>query len=188
MRERVFAGQAPVGDRKLSPATYAELLPKHVAMRLDRPGGDAEPLRNLVVRAAGGDENDHVTLPFGNRRIPLDCRFQPWPRLRRDALPHHCPSDVTRGVTAPVASDRVIERHRPRPARRSRRLRGGRAGASSASCSGSRRSRSQSRCRRRGGVWFRVGAQQLHVGVEPGFAPARKAHPGLHGLAATTSC
>lgn len=30
--------------------------------------------------------------------------------------------------------------------------------------------------RARGGVWFRVGAQQLHVGVDPGFAPARKAH------------
>jgi catechol 2,3-dioxygenase-like lactoylglutathione lyase family enzyme len=31
----------------------------------------------------------------------------------------------------------------------------------------------------RGGVWFRVGAQQLHVGVEDGFAPARKAHPAF---------
>lgn len=31
----------------------------------------------------------------------------------------------------------------------------------------------------RGGVWFRVGAQQLHVGVDPGFAPARKAHPAF---------
>lgn len=31
----------------------------------------------------------------------------------------------------------------------------------------------------RGGVWFRVGAQQLHIGVEPGFAPARKAHPAF---------
>jgi catechol 2,3-dioxygenase-like lactoylglutathione lyase family enzyme len=31
----------------------------------------------------------------------------------------------------------------------------------------------------RGGVWFRVGAQQLHVGVEADFAPARKAHPAL---------
>jgi catechol 2,3-dioxygenase-like lactoylglutathione lyase family enzyme len=30
--------------------------------------------------------------------------------------------------------------------------------------------------RARGGVWFRVGAQQLHVGVEQEFAPARKAH------------
>ena len=33
--------------------------------------------------------------------------------------------------------------------------------------------------RARGGVWFRVGAQQLHVGVEPEFAPARKAHPAF---------
>ncbi len=31
----------------------------------------------------------------------------------------------------------------------------------------------------RGGVWFRVGSQQLHVGVDPGFAPARKAHPAF---------
>jgi catechol 2,3-dioxygenase-like lactoylglutathione lyase family enzyme len=31
----------------------------------------------------------------------------------------------------------------------------------------------------RGGVWFRVGAQQLHVGVDPAFTPARKAHPAF---------
>ena len=31
----------------------------------------------------------------------------------------------------------------------------------------------------RGGVWFACGDQQLHVGVEPDFAPARKAHPVL---------
>ena len=31
----------------------------------------------------------------------------------------------------------------------------------------------------RGGCWFRAGAQELHVGVEAPFAPARKAHPGL---------
>jgi catechol 2,3-dioxygenase-like lactoylglutathione lyase family enzyme len=31
----------------------------------------------------------------------------------------------------------------------------------------------------RGGCWFAAGAQQLHVGVEAAFAPARKAHPGL---------
>ena len=30
-----------------------------------------------------------------------------------------------------------------------------------------------------GGVWFAVGAQELHVGVAEDFAPARKAHPGL---------
>jgi catechol 2,3-dioxygenase-like lactoylglutathione lyase family enzyme len=33
--------------------------------------------------------------------------------------------------------------------------------------------------RERGGVWFRVGEQQLHVGVEAGFAPAAKAHPAF---------
>jgi catechol 2,3-dioxygenase-like lactoylglutathione lyase family enzyme len=33
--------------------------------------------------------------------------------------------------------------------------------------------------RARGGCWFRAGAQELHIGVEEPFAPARKAHPGL---------
>jgi catechol 2,3-dioxygenase-like lactoylglutathione lyase family enzyme len=33
--------------------------------------------------------------------------------------------------------------------------------------------------RKRGGVWFRAGDQELHLGVEEPFAPARKAHPGL---------
>ncbi len=31
----------------------------------------------------------------------------------------------------------------------------------------------------RGGVWFQLGWQQLHIGVEDGFEPARKAHPAL---------
>jgi len=35
------------------------------------------------------------------------------------------------------------------------------------------------RLRARGGVWFAVGDQQLHVGIEESFAPARKAHPAL---------
>jgi catechol 2,3-dioxygenase-like lactoylglutathione lyase family enzyme len=33
--------------------------------------------------------------------------------------------------------------------------------------------------RARGGCWFRVGDQELHVGVEAPFAPALKAHPGF---------
>ena len=33
--------------------------------------------------------------------------------------------------------------------------------------------------RARGGVWFAVGAQQLHVGVTDAFTPALKAHPAL---------
>lgn len=31
----------------------------------------------------------------------------------------------------------------------------------------------------RGGAWFVVGAQGLHVGVEEPFVPARKAHPAF---------
>jgi SAM-dependent methyltransferase/catechol 2,3-dioxygenase-like lactoylglutathione lyase family enzyme len=33
--------------------------------------------------------------------------------------------------------------------------------------------------RDRGGVWFGLGRQQLHVGVQEPFAPAEKAHPAL---------
>ncbi len=33
--------------------------------------------------------------------------------------------------------------------------------------------------RERGGVWFAIGEHQLHVGVEPEFTPARKAHPAF---------
>ncbi len=31
----------------------------------------------------------------------------------------------------------------------------------------------------RGGLWFQCGAQQIHIGVEKDFRPARKAHPAL---------
>jgi catechol 2,3-dioxygenase-like lactoylglutathione lyase family enzyme len=31
----------------------------------------------------------------------------------------------------------------------------------------------------RGGAWFRAGGLELHLGVEDGFQPARKAHPGI---------
>jgi catechol 2,3-dioxygenase-like lactoylglutathione lyase family enzyme len=33
--------------------------------------------------------------------------------------------------------------------------------------------------RGRGGAWFQLEHQQLHVGVEEDFRPARKAHPAL---------
>jgi catechol 2,3-dioxygenase-like lactoylglutathione lyase family enzyme len=32
---------------------------------------------------------------------------------------------------------------------------------------------------KRGGAWFASGSVQLHLGVEPDFQPARKAHPAL---------
>ena len=31
----------------------------------------------------------------------------------------------------------------------------------------------------RGGVWFRSGSLRLHLGVDPDFRPATKAHPAL---------
>jgi catechol 2,3-dioxygenase-like lactoylglutathione lyase family enzyme len=38
--------------------------------------------------------------------------------------------------------------------------------------------------RARGGCWFQCGSQQLHVGVEKDFHPAKKAHPAfaVHNL------
>lgn len=32
---------------------------------------------------------------------------------------------------------------------------------------------------KRGGVWFKAGEAQLHLGVESDFRPARKAHPAF---------
>ncbi|MGI8330574.1 VOC family protein [Actinomadura scrupuli] len=31
----------------------------------------------------------------------------------------------------------------------------------------------------RGGAWFRGAGIELHLGIEPDFRPARKAHPGI---------
>ncbi len=31
----------------------------------------------------------------------------------------------------------------------------------------------------RGGVWFRAGGVEIHVGVEDQFRPAKKGHPGI---------
>ncbi len=31
----------------------------------------------------------------------------------------------------------------------------------------------------RGGAWFQCGPLQIHLGVEPDFRPARKAHPAI---------
>ncbi|WP_018924280.1 VOC family protein [Salsuginibacillus kocurii] len=31
----------------------------------------------------------------------------------------------------------------------------------------------------RGGAWFQVGAEQVHVGIEEGFKAAKKAHPAF---------
>lgn len=31
----------------------------------------------------------------------------------------------------------------------------------------------------RGGLWFQCGAQTIHIGIEEGFIPAKKAHPAF---------
>ncbi len=31
----------------------------------------------------------------------------------------------------------------------------------------------------RGGVWFSVGGQEVHIGIDPDFRPATKAHPAF---------
>ncbi|QUW20559.1 VOC family protein [Sporosarcina sp. Marseille-Q4063] len=31
----------------------------------------------------------------------------------------------------------------------------------------------------RGGCWFKVGAVEVHIGIQPDFMPAKKAHPGF---------
>jgi catechol 2,3-dioxygenase-like lactoylglutathione lyase family enzyme len=33
--------------------------------------------------------------------------------------------------------------------------------------------------RKRGGVWFRIGSRQFHLGVQKDFVPAKKAHPAF---------
>ncbi|WP_243523576.1 VOC family protein [Bacillus pseudomycoides] len=34
--------------------------------------------------------------------------------------------------------------------------------------------------RKRGGCWFRCGNQEIHIGVEQPFSPAKKAHPAFY--------
>ncbi|GHH99445.1 glyoxalase [Neobacillus kokaensis] len=33
---------------------------------------------------------------------------------------------------------------------------------------------------KRGGVWFKCGVHQLHIGIQENFIPAKKAHPAFH--------
>lgn len=34
--------------------------------------------------------------------------------------------------------------------------------------------------KKRGGVWFKFGPYQIHIGIEEPFAPAKKAHPAFY--------
>jgi len=67
-RERVVARQRAVRDRDLSPARDTELLAEYIGVRLRRSRGNAKPLADLVVRAAGCDQLDHLDLSLGEAR------------------------------------------------------------------------------------------------------------------------
>ena len=80
-------------------------------------------------------------------------------------------------ATTPKRSSRD-RRARPRPGRRAarQRARGARLLRPPARAA---RAREAGGAARRGGVWFAAGSAELHVGVDEGFTPAGKAHPGL---------
>src|SRR5919201_2916951 len=66
-RQRVIAGQRAISDRDLPPSSHAELLTQHVRMSLRRTRGNAKPLADFHVRAAGGDELDDFDLSWSER-------------------------------------------------------------------------------------------------------------------------
>jgi hypothetical protein len=78
-------------------------------MSLRSPGGDAESGCDLLVRQAGGDQRDHLTLPVGDRGIPLDHQFHHHGRkLCRTLVAHHSPEGVFADVTPLDPSDASI--------------------------------------------------------------------------------
>ncbi|AKA49538.1 glyoxalase [uncultured archaeon] len=34
--------------------------------------------------------------------------------------------------------------------------------------------------KKRGGLWFKCGTNQIHIGIDHDFRPAKKAHPAIH--------
>ena len=71
-RQRILSREKSKRDRDLTPTPHAELLPKHVAVGLRRPGGDPEPQTNLVIGATRCDQFDDLSLPRRDRgRLPF---------------------------------------------------------------------------------------------------------------------
>src|SRR5207344_509327 len=73
--EGVATGQRAIRARDLTASRAAELLPEHVRVGLRRPRRDAETACDLIVRAAGGDQLDHLTLPIRDDRRALVQQF-----------------------------------------------------------------------------------------------------------------
>src|SRR5207248_6895244 len=73
LRQRVVAGEKPVGKRDLPASRYAELLPQHVTVRLGRSRRDPELLTELLVRTTLCDQPDHLELTLGERFGISEC-------------------------------------------------------------------------------------------------------------------
>src|SRR6185503_18894056 len=71
--EGVLAGERFERGRNLPPPRHAELLAQHVAVRLGRPGRDAETLSDLFVRAPARDQRNDLELALGQVGLCLVC-------------------------------------------------------------------------------------------------------------------
>ena len=117
---------------------------------------------------AGGIGQNDLPMPGASSRARSASRPARSSELRcppSDGGGHYAPGDGHRwfGPRADRGSEGLRSGSAPLLRGRARPGRGAQAGA----------------LRARGGVWFEAGAQQLHVGVEDGFQPARKAHPAF---------
>src|SRR3989442_1638918 len=65
--EWVVARVEPVRNRDLTAGAGAEVPPQTVAVRLRRSRRDAQAFRDLLVRAAGGEELHDLALSIGDR-------------------------------------------------------------------------------------------------------------------------
>ena len=100
-------------------------------------------------------------------------------RRRSSSARARSTASASRAGSAPPRVRAHDRRHRPRRSSRPRPAARRRRAASSAACWVWRSCPSPSRWRSTAAPGSRCGDQQLHVGIEPDFAPARQAHPAF---------
>ena len=130
-----------------------------------------EALAAFVTGGRGRTPRDRARRRRAGRRLAVGGR------ARRARLPRRAPQAHAERVIAPSTTCRWPLR--PACEAAARRFYGALLGLEELA--------KPERLRARGGVWFRCGHQQLHVGVEEPFAPAAKAHPGLRVARARSS-
>jgi hypothetical protein len=92
--ERVAPRQPSVGAWDLPTPRASELLSKHVRVGLRRPRRDTETVSDFLVRAAGGDQLDHLALPIGDDRRALMQNSDHDPTLTLASPPAYWPDGV----------------------------------------------------------------------------------------------